>query len=251
MRNITQILTGFTRKQLKLLLKIGFCSCTSHITAEFPKGAPQSPVINSPKGTSQSNSPKGAPQSPVINSPKGAPQSNSPKGASQSPVINSPRGGPQLPMLNFPKGTPQSNSPKGTPQSPVINSPNSAPDDTSFKSESPNRSSLVPSFGVCTGQTAPDNDVITHHVPTRQEIVRQTDKLKKILSYLPQPKHVTVCRSFRDGYTPKEFFSQIERNILTSIQNSFHSYRTVHYDVNLLGGPEGWFSRNNSLYTDD
>ena len=95
-------------------------------------------------------------------------------------------------------------------------------------------------FTICHGATGPDNSLITQHIPTRREIEQQTLKLQKILTLLPKPKHVTVCRSFRDGYVPKDFFPQIERNILSSIKKVFPNFNSVHYDSHLLGGPQGW-----------
>ena len=116
---------------------------------------------------------------------------------------------------------------------------------TTYIDESP---SSTPQFMVCRGITGPDNHFITHHIPTPLEIEKQTLKLEKILTLLPKPKHVTVCRSFRDGYVPKDFFPQIERNVLKSVHNAFRSYKTVNYNPMLLGGPDGWFAREYSNY---
>ena len=112
--------------------------------------------------------------------------------------------------------------------------------DSSPVSYEPHSRTGSSNFTVCHGFTGPNNDLITRHIPTRREIEQQTLKLHKILSLIPKPNHVTVCRSFRDGYVPKDFFPQIERNILSSIQNVFANFSTVHYDRHLLGGPQGW-----------
>ena len=106
----------------------------------------------------------------------------------------------------------------------------------------------APNITICHGATGPDNNLVTYHIPTRQKVERQTLKLQKILSLIPKPKHVTVCRSFRDGYVPKDFFPQIERNILSSIRKTFPSYTSVHYDTNLLGGSHGWSVRQRVKY---
>ena len=106
----------------------------------------------------------------------------------------------------------------------------------------------APNITICHGATTPDNTLVFHHVPTRQEVEQQTLKLQKILSLIPKPKHVTVCRSFRDGYVPKDLFPQIERNILSSIRKAFPSYSSVHYDTNLLGGSRGWSARQRVKY---
>ena len=108
--------------------------------------------------------------------------------------------------------------------------------------------SSMPHFQVCYGSTGSENHFITHHIPTRVEVEQQTLKLQKILSLIPKPKHVTVSRSFRDGYVPKDFFPQIERNVLKSVHQAFPSYQTVNYDPLLLGGRNGWFAREYSNY---
>ena len=111
MRNIAQMLMGFTRSQLELLLKIGFCLDESVVT--FP--------------LEPSNS---------------------------------------SPTAKFLKTFPYFNG----------------------------NGSDTPSFKVCHGHTAPDNLHVNHHVPTPEEIYRQTIVLQKMLSLLPKPNSVTVCR---------------------------------------------------------
>ena len=106
----------------------------------------------------------------------------------------------------------------------------------------------APNITICHGATTPDNTLVFYHVPTRQEVEKQTLNLQKILSLMPTPKHVTVCRSFRDGYVPKDLFPQIERNILSSIRKAFPNYNSVHYDTNLLGGSHGWSARQRVKY---
>ncbi len=104
----------------------------------------------------------------------------------------------------------------------------------------------LPHFGVCYGNTGPENNLVTHHVPTASEIDSKLAVLQDIFRILPHPKHITVARSFRDGYTPKEHFSRIEDGILTAVRTVYPSFSIVHYDSNLLGGPMGWGKRNNS-----
>ena len=95
-----------------------------------------------------------------------------------------------------------------------------------------------------------------------------------LLSLRAPPALVTVCRSVRDGYTPREMWAQIERGLLGAIESSFASAafsapallpsssssgtnggatqqqqqqqqqqsRATHvtYDAHLLGGAGGW-----------
>ena len=100
-----------------------------------------------------------------------------------------------------------------------------------------------PTFQVCHGVTGPDNDYVAHHIPTPQEIDQNLVKLQKILSFLPEPKYITVSRSFRDGYTPKTHWKQIEDGILAVVNKTFPCFDKVHYDEDLLGGPSGWWNR--------
>ncbi|CAG5129942.1 unnamed protein product [Candidula unifasciata] len=105
-------------------------------------------------------------------------------------------------------------------------------------------------FQVCYGDNIPNNTMVTFHLPTEEEIITRTVSLKKILSSLFQrPDLVTVCRSVRDGYTPKQFFNIIESNVLQSIALTYRSvqYENVHFDTSLLGGKIGWSHRSNTL----
>ncbi len=107
----------------------------------------------------------------------------------------------------------------------------------------PKNPELLTRFGICHGNTDPDNTHVTHHVPSTQEVDSQSLVLQNILSKLPVPKMITVCRSFRDGYVPKEHFKQIETNIISAIKHGFTRFQDVLYDRFLLGGPNGWFER--------
>ena len=101
-------------------------------------------------------------------------------------------------------------------------------------------------FGICHGITGPQKPHILEHIPNTEEMDQQFLKLHKILSLLPEPRLVTVTRSFRHGFTPRELFPYFEWDILTSVQQNSPGYNSVHYDPDLLGGPPGWLLRLNS-----
>ena len=101
-------------------------------------------------------------------------------------------------------------------------------------------------FGICHGMTGPQSPHIVEHIPTTEEVDKQLLKLQEILSLLPKPRLVTVARSIRNGFTPRELFPYFEWDILTSVQKNFPGYHSVHYDSDLLGGPPGWLLRLNS-----
>ena len=106
-----------------------------------------------------------------------------------------------------------------------------------------------PTFGICMGNNNPKETAVDTHKPTRSEIAHRTTTLGRILGTLTgtrTPQLVTICRSMRDGYTPRGFFKQIERDIVKTVNTSFPQAR-FHYDVGLLGGRKGWPDRNKSL----
>ncbi|BFZ02774.1 hypothetical protein BsWGS_05812 [Bradybaena similaris] len=103
---------------------------------------------------------------------------------------------------------------------------------------------------VCHGLNVPNSTEVTFYLPTEEEIITQTGSLQKIIGSLFQsPNLVTVCRSVRDGYTPKQFFNIIESNLLQSIALTYRSvhYENIHFDTSLLGGRVGWPHRSHSL----
>ena len=101
-------------------------------------------------------------------------------------------------------------------------------------------------FDICHGITWPQSPHIIEHIPTTVEVDKQLLKLQKILSLLPEPRLVTVARSFRNGFTPRELFPYFEWDILTTVQKNFPGYNSVLYDSDLLGGPLGWLLRLSS-----
>ncbi|XP_005097725.1 UPF0489 protein C5orf22 homolog [Aplysia californica] len=102
---------------------------------------------------------------------------------------------------------------------------------------------------VCHGDNTPEKTEVTFSLPENKDVIAQTKTLKKILSSIfRKPDVISVCRSIRDGYTPKEYFRMIESAVLTSVSAVYRSVslKSVHFDGNLLGGALGWPERKQS-----
>ena len=98
-------------------------------------------------------------------------------------------------------------------------------------------------FQVCHGFNVPGNSVVLYHSPTTSEVKQRLELLKSMLTNggLPKPNMVTVCRSVRDGYTPREYFKYIESGINECLQRQYGvDLVSIRYDKDLLGGREGW-----------
>lgn len=99
-------------------------------------------------------------------------------------------------------------------------------------------------FRICQGHNSPNATAVYFHTPNSREIVERSKNMKEMLTNLRvQPKLVTVCRSVRDGYTPKKYVHQIEGEILKVVTQLANSNK-VHYDANLFGGKIGWIGRD-------
>ena len=72
------------------------------------------------------------------------------------------------------------------------------------------------------------------------ELARRADSLASLLLLLrPQGLKFsvgTVCRSVRDGYTPRRGWIQIEKAVLAVLEKTGDR---VHFDEGLLGGLDG------------
>ena len=102
------------------------------------------------------------------------------------------------------------------------------------------------SFGLCQGANTPNASVVFLHKPDAAEIRTRTSQLREILEIIDarhRPNVVTLCRSVRDGYTPRSLFSSIESNILDIFKELPGQYDVV-YDENLYGGQGGWPDRH-------
>ena len=97
-----------------------------------------------------------------------------------------------------------------------------------------------PEFGLCYGANTPAESAVTEFNPTSDNITKRGVILGNVFSELKNylPKVVTLCRSIRDGYTPRQYFTRIENDILTSLNNTFRNIK-LYYDKDLLGGKKG------------
>ena len=106
-------------------------------------------------------------------------------------------------------------------------------------------------FGICTGLNLPGDDIVAVqiHKTNLTDIELRTSNLEKILSTLRKhpPSLITVCRSVRDGYTPRHFWKKIERDILDVLKYSFVDLN-IHYDRDLQGGRPGWRYEDDSNF---
>ncbi|XP_013420174.1 uncharacterized protein LOC106180672 [Lingula anatina] len=95
---------------------------------------------------------------------------------------------------------------------------------------------------ICHGANTPFDSVVSFHTPNLPEIDERTRQLREILHQdtYGAPKIVTVCRSMRDGYTPKKYWKRIEKDVLNVVLTSQTTSFEVVYDENLLGGRSGW-----------
>ncbi|XP_052780853.1 uncharacterized protein LOC128217624 [Mya arenaria] len=101
-------------------------------------------------------------------------------------------------------------------------------------------------FVVCSGANTPEESMVLVHRPTEKEITRRTIFLRSILRNIMKksPGFVTIARSVRDGYTPRENFERIERDVLTALNTTSSRRLNIYYDKELLGGKPGWPARH-------
>ena len=101
-------------------------------------------------------------------------------------------------------------------------------------------------FKICHGANTPNNTLVVIHTPDQDEVTRRMSLVRSILEHvtLMQPNVVTLCRSVRDGYTPRHLAKRIEDDIIDFFAQSHEGIKyNVIYDDNLLGGKEGWHGR--------
>ncbi|GFR84485.1 UPF0489 protein C5orf22 [Elysia marginata] len=104
-------------------------------------------------------------------------------------------------------------------------------------------------FRLCDGYNRPNETVVTFFTPNREDVQTRGKRLQSILGQVSAtPDIVTVCRSVRDGYTPRTHFRQIENLILDALKNRYSRSRgegiQIMYDRDLLGGKDGWWHRH-------
>lgn len=98
---------------------------------------------------------------------------------------------------------------------------------------------------ICIGYNRPTASKVFFHTPDDVEISVRSGQLRKMVGHASLvPKLVTLCRSVRDGYTPRDLAGQIEGEILTVLNSVPGITReSTYYDKNLLGGQAGWWDR--------
>ena len=108
----------------------------------------------------------------------------------------------------------------------------------------------VGNFHICTGFNSPNDSIVLYHSPDVKEVQERIRTLHALLvdGVYPNMKLTTVCRSVRDGYTPRGHFDVIEKGILDVLGARLgkDNYKIV-YDKDLLGGSQGWPSRHKTV----
>ena len=99
-------------------------------------------------------------------------------------------------------------------------------------------------YGLCEGFVNRYKDLNPIHVGNTKDIEQRSKRLSHILSHITQKndlKLVTISRSLRDGYTPRDQQMSIEKNILQTLKDSIRSKHTIRvmYDKQLFGN-NGW-----------
>lgn len=93
---------------------------------------------------------------------------------------------------------------------------------------------------LCRGNNDPDEPMVEIHVPEEVEVEESSYLLESLLQVIPSPSVITVCRSVRDGYTPRHLFKSIEDGLLDILRRLYSSgeYKYI-YDENLWYGSLG------------
>jgi len=105
-----------------------------------------------------------------------------------------------------------------------------------------------PRFVLCHGANEPNSSYVFVHTPSRSEMNLRMKTFKGLVSMIrPLPRIVSLCRSVRDGYTPRALAADIEQGVLSALmqQNTERYHYEPEYDLDLLGAKIGWNSRPN------
>ena len=105
-------------------------------------------------------------------------------------------------------------------------------------------------FQICHGANDPKEPLVEVYVPDKKELVRNIEEMQEFLTMLPLPGTVTLCRSVRDGYTPRSIFRIVENNLTsfflkksrqTKVNKRYinKNLYNIQYDANLLNGIHG------------
>ena len=92
------------------------------------------------------------------------------------------------------------------------------------------------------------------HTPTISSINTSMDILRRILTVrMSAPSLITIARSVRDGYTPRQLHTHIEGGLLNVIRDVYNHTSTLQvvYDPNLMGGKRGRGINTTTPHTSD
>lgn len=102
-------------------------------------------------------------------------------------------------------------------------------------------------FTVCHGLNPPNATIVFLHSPDKLEIAKHSQQLVTILRSILETRSLlllTLCRSVRDGFTPRGLADFIEGEVLEILAQISDVEWEVNYDDDLLGGRMGWANRN-------
>jgi len=90
-------------------------------------------------------------------------------------------------------------------------------------------------MGVCVGNSDPNEKSgsrVVFHTPDHEELQGAFDVFSRLVKSITVPIWMsTVCRSTRDGYTPKDIQQIVEKQVVDAIDGQ------VEYDPDLYMGP--------------
>lgn len=97
---------------------------------------------------------------------------------------------------------------------------------------------------ICHGANPPGTRLVQTYLPSIEDINERLGRLEYIMTLLPPPSLISIARSSRDGYVPRQFVEFIEKGAITAIKKTQSNTNfQILYDEDLLGGEEGWFGR--------
>ena len=105
---------------------------------------------------------------------------------------------------------------------------------------------MKPIFTLCHGKIPVDDTLNQIYVSTETEILSRAVSIGRIIEKINKyqsPRICTICRSLRDGYTPRDQQNFIEKALLDEAAKVFGEdglNLNLIYDENLLFGRTGW-----------
>ncbi|XP_066928821.1 UPF0489 protein C5orf22 homolog [Clytia hemisphaerica] len=101
-------------------------------------------------------------------------------------------------------------------------------------------------FALCHGTIYPENTLNDLFTDSKNGIETRRDNLSKMLDFIyasTQPCLITIARSLRDGYVPREQQRFIERNVRKAVDQTLRKVKMTSqtiFDENLVFGEKGW-----------